>query len=61
MKQKDVDPYEYMDSFKRFNEEKMPNKECFYTSVKDETISDGGEKLEGHLSNEDYLTCKTIE
>ena len=25
LKQKDVYPYEYMDSFKRFNEEKLPD------------------------------------
>ena len=29
LKQKDVYPYEYMDSFKRFNEEKLPDKEFF--------------------------------
>ena len=26
LKQKDAYPYEYMDSFKRFNEEKLPDK-----------------------------------
>ena len=29
LKQKGTYPYEYMDSFKRFNEEKLPEKECF--------------------------------
>ena len=29
LKQKGVYPYEYIDSFKRFNEEKLPDKECF--------------------------------
>ena len=29
-----------MDSFKRFNEEKLPDKECFYSPVKDETTND---------------------
>ena len=57
-KQKDAYLYEYMDSFKRFNEEKLPDKECFYSSVKDGTASDSGEKLDGHISDEDYLTCK---
>ena len=28
-KQKGTYPYEYMDSFKRFNDEKLPEKECF--------------------------------
>ena len=29
LKQKDAYPYEYMDSFKRFNEQKLPDKKCF--------------------------------
>ena len=28
LKQKDAYPYEYMDSFKRFSEEKLPDGEC---------------------------------
>ena len=60
LKQKDAYPYEYMDSFKRFNEEKLPDKKCFYSSVKDGTTGDNGKKLDGHISNEDYLTCKKI-
>ena len=38
LKQKDVYPYEYMDSFKRFSEEKLPDKKYFYRSVKKEQI-----------------------
>ena len=34
LKQKGAYPYEYMDSFKRFHEEKLPNKECFFSSTK---------------------------
>ena len=48
-----------MDSFKRFSEEKLPDKKCFYSSVKDGTNNDG-EKLDGHISNEDYLACNKI-
>ena len=44
LKQKDAYPYEYMDSFKRFSEEKLPNKKCFYISVKDGTTGDNGKK-----------------
>ena len=29
LKQKDAYPYEQMDSFERFNEEKLPDKDCF--------------------------------
>ena len=43
-----------------FNEEKLPEKECFYSSVKDGTTGDNGEKLDGHISDENYLTCNKI-
>ena len=36
LKQKGGYPYEYMNRFKRFNGEKLPDKECFYRSVKDD-------------------------
>ena len=42
LKQKDGYPYEYMDSFKRFSEEKLPEKEFFHSSVKDKTTGDNG-------------------
>ena len=60
LRQKGAYPYEYMDSFKRFTEEKLPDKECFYNSVKDRTTGDNRKKLDGHISDEDYLTCKKI-
>ena len=59
-KQKDAYPYEYMDTIKRFSEEKLPDTECCYSSVKDGTTDDKGEKLYVHISDEDYLTCKKI-
>ena len=59
-KQKDAYPYEYMDSFKRFCEEKLPDRECFYSSVKDGTADDIGKTLDGHIGHEDYLMCKKI-
>ena len=36
----------------------MPDKKCFYSFAKDGTTGDNGGKLEGHISNEDYLMCK---
>ena len=60
LKQKDAYPYEYMGSFKRFSEEKLPDKECFYSSVKDAATSDNGEKFDGRMSYKDYLTCKKV-
>ena len=49
-----------MDSFKRFSEEKLPDKECLYSSVKDKTTGDNGKKLVGYISDEDNLTCNKI-
>ena len=46
LKQKDAYPHAYMDNFKRFTEEKLPNKECFYSSVKDGTTDDNGDNGE---------------
>ena len=40
MKQKGVYPYDYMDSFNRFSEKKLPNKDDFYSTLNDEHISD---------------------
>ena len=31
---------------------------CFHSSLKDGTTSDNGKKLDDHISDEDYLTCK---
>ena len=38
----------------------MPDKEYFYSSVKDETTGNNGEKLDGHINDKDYLMCKKI-
>ena len=38
--QKGVYPYDYMDSFKIFNEKKLPNKDDFYKILNDEHITD---------------------
>ena len=60
LKQKGAYPYEYMDNFKRFSQEKFSDKRCFYSSVKDGATNDDGEKLDGHIRDEDYLTCNKI-
>ena len=44
LKQKGAYPYEYMNSFKKFDEDKLP----------DGKISDG------HISIKDYMTCEKI-
>ena len=38
----------------------MPDKEYFYSCVKDGTTGDNSKKLDGHISDEDYLTCNKI-
>jgi len=40
MKKKEVYPYDYMDSFSRFNETSLPDREDFYTQLYDEDISE---------------------
>ena len=42
VKQKCVYPYEYMDSFKKFSEDKLPDRRKFFSSLKDKRISEKG-------------------
>ena len=58
LKQKAAYPHEYMNSFKRFGKEKVPDKKCFYRSTKNKTTDENGEKLDSHINDEEYLTCK---
>ena len=60
LKQKSAYPYEYMNSFERFNEEKLPARKYFYSSTKDGKIGDDGKISDGHISVKDYLTCEKI-
>ena len=53
-------PYEYMNSFERFNKEKLPSTKYFYSSRKDEKIGDDGKISDDHISVKGYLTCKKI-
>ena len=57
LKQKGAYPYEYMNSFEKFEEKELPNKECFFSSTKKEKIGDDGKILDGHISDKNYLTC----
>ena len=41
---------------KDFLEKQLPDKKHFYRSLKDGTTNDKGEKLDGHITNEEYLT-----
>ena len=51
-----------MNSFERFNEEKLPARKYLYSSAKDGEINDNGKILDGHINVKDYLTCeKTLK
>ena len=56
LKQKGNYPQEYMNSFKRFNEEKLPVRKYFYSSKKDGKIGYDGKISDGNISVKDYLT-----
>ena len=40
VKEKGIYPYEYMNSFKKFNETELPSKDKFFSSLKDKDISE---------------------
>ena len=60
LKQTDACPFGFRDSFKRFSEEKIPEKECLYSSLKNGTTDLNGEKLQCHISDKDGLKCNQI-
>ena len=49
-----------MNSFERFNEEKLPARKYFYSSTKDGKIDDDGKIWDGHISVINYLTFEKI-
>ena len=60
LKQKGAYPYEYMNNFERSEEKKLPNEECFFSLTKKGKIGDDGKILDGHINDEEYLTCEKI-
>ena len=54
LKQKGAYPYEYMNKFKRFNEDKLCARKCFYNSAKDKKASEDGKISDGYVSIKDY-------
>ena len=40
MSQKDVYPYDFMDSFEKFNQAELPTKDQFYSILNDQDITD---------------------
>ena len=49
-----------MNSFKRFNEDKLCARKYFYSLTKDKKISEDGKISDGHVSIEDYMVCERI-
>ena len=60
LKQKGAYPYEYMNNFERFNEEKLPPRKYFLSSTKKGKIDNDGKISNGHVSIIDYLMCEKI-
>ena len=60
LKQKGTCPCEYMNSFKKFNEDKLCARKYFYSSTKNKKISEDGKISDGHVSIEDYMVCEEI-
>ena len=58
VKEKGVYPYEYMDRFKRFNEDKLPDKCEFFSSLKDKCISK--EEYDGAINIWNVFKIKTL-
>ena len=50
LKQKGAYPQEYMNSFKRFNDEKLPARKYFYSSTKKEKVDEDGKISDGHIN-----------
>ena len=59
-KQKGDYPYEYMNSFKKFDEDKLPARKYFFSSTKKVKIDNDGKTSDGHISIEDYLMSEKI-
>ena len=54
LKRKDAYPYEWVDSYEKFNYSTLPDKECFYSSLREGKK----DKSDGHISNEQYQHLK---
>ena len=48
LKQKGDYPYKYINSFEKFNEEKLPSGEYFFSSIKKGKIGDDGKISDGN-------------
>ena len=51
LKEKGLYPYEYMNSFRKFNETELPSKNKFFSSLKDKNISEKDYKKAKNIWN----------
>ena len=49
-----------MNSFKKFDEDKLPTRKFFFISTKKGKIDNDGKISDGYISIEDYLMCEKI-
>ena len=60
LKEKGAYPYEYMNSFEKFREKKLPARKSFYSSTKEKKIDNDGKISHGNLIVKDYLMRETL-
>ena len=60
LKQEGAYPYEYMNSFERFNEEKLSARKYFFSSTKKGKTDENGKISDSHISINDYLVREKI-
>ena len=60
LKQNGAYPYEYMNSFEGFNEEKLLARKYFFSSKKKGKIDNDGKISDGHVSIKGYMACEKI-
>ena len=56
LKRKDTYPYEWVDSYEKFNYPSLPPNKCFYSSLRDGKR----DKSYGHISDEQYLHLQNV-
>ena len=60
LKQKGAYPYEYINIFERFNEQKLPARKYFFSSTKKGKIGNDGKISDGHISIKGCMACEKI-
>ena len=56
LKRKDSYPYEWVDSYEKFNHQELPPRKCFYSSIDDGKRGKG----DGNISDEQYSHLKNV-